>query len=46
MREAVGPDVDICLDINYNFKTEGAIAIGRALEPFDLFLVGDRQPGP
>ena len=37
MREAVGPDVDICLDINYNFKTEGAIAIGRALEPFDLF---------
>ena len=37
MRDAVGPDVDICLDINYNFKTEGAIAIGRALEPFDLF---------
>ena len=37
MREAVGPDIDICLDINYNFKTEGAIAIGRALEPFDLF---------
>ena len=37
MREAVGPDIDICLDINYNFKTEGAIAIGRALEQFDLF---------
>ena len=37
MRSAVGPDVDICLDINYNFKTEGAIAIGRALEPFELF---------
>ena len=37
MRDAVGPDVDICLDINYNFKTEGAIAIGRALEPYDLF---------
>ena len=37
MRRAVGPDIDICLDINYNFKTEGAIAIGRALEPFDLF---------
>ena len=37
MRSAVGPDVDICLDVNYNFKTEGAIAIGRALEPFDLF---------
>ena len=37
MRQAVGPDIDICLDINYNFKTEGAIAIGRALEPYDLF---------
>lgn len=37
MREAVGPDVDICLDINYNFKTEGAIAIGKALEEFNLF---------
>ncbi len=37
MRQAVGPDIDICLDINYNFKTEGAINIGRALEPFDLF---------
>ena len=37
MREAVGPDIDICLDINFNFKTEGAIAIGRVLEPYDLF---------
>ena len=37
MRDAVGPDVDICLDINYNFKTDGAISIGRALEPYDLF---------
>jgi L-alanine-DL-glutamate epimerase-like enolase superfamily enzyme len=37
MRDAVGPDIDICLDINYNFKTQGAIAIGKALEPFDLF---------
>ncbi|HCV28545.1 MAG TPA: mandelate racemase/muconate lactonizing enzyme family protein [Dehalococcoidia bacterium] len=37
MRQAVGPDIDILLDINYNFKTEGAIAIGRALEEFDLF---------
>ena len=37
MREAVGPDIDICLDINFNFKTEGAIAIGKILEPYDLF---------
>mgnify|MGYP000624361412 CR=1 FL=1 len=37
MREAVGPDIDILLDINYNFKTEGAIAIGRALEEYELY---------
>ena len=37
MRDAVGPDIDICLDINYNFKTEGAIAVGKILEPYDLF---------
>ncbi len=37
MREAVGPDIDILLDINFNFKTEGAIRLARALEPYDLF---------
>ena len=37
MREAVGPGIGICLDINYNFKTQGAIAIARALEPYKLF---------
>jgi len=36
MRKAVGPDVDIALDINFNFKTEGAIRIARALEPYRL----------
>jgi L-alanine-DL-glutamate epimerase-like enolase superfamily enzyme len=37
MRDAVGPDIGICLDINFNFKTQGAIAMARALEPFDLY---------
>lgn len=37
MREAVGPDVEILLDINFNFKTEGAIRLAQALEPYDLF---------
>lgn len=36
LRDAVGPDVDIALDINANFRTEGAIRIARALEQFDL----------
>jgi galactonate dehydratase len=37
MREAVGPDVDICLDVNVNFKPVEAIRLGRALEPYNLF---------
>jgi len=37
VREAVGPDVGICLDINVNFKPSEAIRVGRALEPYDLF---------
>jgi L-alanine-DL-glutamate epimerase-like enolase superfamily enzyme len=37
MRDAVGPEIDICLDINYNFKTEGAIRVARALEPYKLY---------
>ena len=35
-REAVGPHVDICLDLNFNFKTEACIRIARELEPYDL----------
>ena len=35
-REAVGPDVDINLDLNFNFKTEGCMRIAKVLEPFDL----------
>lgn len=37
MREAIGPRIGICLDINFNFKTQGAIALARALERFNLF---------
>ena len=35
-REAVGTDVDICLDLNFNFKTEGCLRIAKAVEPFNL----------
>ena len=35
-RNAVGPQVDICLDLNFNFRTEGNIRMARALEPFNL----------
>jgi galactonate dehydratase len=35
-RETVGKSVDIILDLNFNFKTEGYIKIGQILEPFNL----------
>ncbi len=36
LREAVGPDVDINLDLNFNFKPEACRRIARVLEPFNL----------
>ena len=35
-RDAVGPGVGICLDLNYNFRTEGVLRIAKLLEPFDM----------
>ncbi len=35
-REAVGPEVGINLDLNFNFRTEACTRIARLLEPFDL----------
>ncbi len=38
-REGTGPDMDILVDLNFNFKTEGFLKVARALEPFDVFWV-------
>ena len=35
-REAVGDKIDIALDLNWKFKTEGFIRIAQALEPYNL----------
>lgn len=35
-RQALGNGVDLILDLNFNFKTEGYVRIARALEPFNL----------
>jgi len=35
-RKAVGNEVDICLDLNFNFKTEGFIQVARVVEPYNL----------
>ena len=38
-RQAVGPDVGIALDLNFNMKPEAAIRICRALASLDLMWV-------
>ena len=38
-REGAGPDVDILVDLNFNFKTEGFLKVARAIEPFDIFWI-------
>ena len=35
-RDAVGPDVDINLDLNFNFKPESCMRIAQVLERFEL----------
>ncbi|HEV3347239.1 MAG TPA: mandelate racemase/muconate lactonizing enzyme family protein [Methylomirabilota bacterium] len=35
-REAVGPKVGLCLDLNYNFRTEGVLRVAKLLEQFDM----------
>ena len=36
MREAVGPDVDIGVDVCEVFEAERAIRLAKAIEPYDL----------
>ena len=38
-RQGAGKDVDVLLDLNFNFKTEGFLKVARAIEPFDIFWV-------
>jgi L-alanine-DL-glutamate epimerase-like enolase superfamily enzyme len=35
-REALGPDIDIALDVAFRFKLGGAIKLAQALEPYNL----------
>jgi galactonate dehydratase len=38
-RKAVGPNCDLALDLNFNFKTDGYARIAKALEPYNLMWV-------
>lgn len=38
-RDGTGPNIDILVDLNFNFKTEGFLKMARAMESYDLFWV-------
>jgi galactonate dehydratase len=38
-REGAGPDMDILVDLNFNFKTEGFLKVAKTIEPFDISWV-------
>lgn len=38
-REGAGAGMDILVDLNFNYKTEGFLKLARAMEPFNLFWV-------
>ncbi|MDX1541162.1 MAG: mandelate racemase/muconate lactonizing enzyme family protein [Geminicoccaceae bacterium] len=35
-RDGAGNEVDLLLDLNFNFKTEGYLQVARAIEPYEL----------
>ncbi len=35
-RQGAGPEMNLHLDVNYHFKTEGFLQVARAVEPYDL----------
>jgi len=38
-RDGAGPEVEILLDLNFNFRTEGYLRLVEALAPLDLFWI-------
>jgi galactonate dehydratase len=38
-RQGAGTAMDILVDLNFNYKTEGFLKVARAMEPYDLFWV-------
>jgi L-alanine-DL-glutamate epimerase-like enolase superfamily enzyme len=46
IRDAVGPDFDINLDLNFHFKPEACMRIARALEPCNLHWLEIDNPDP
>ena len=39
LRDGAGSEMDILVDLNFNFKTTGFLQMARSMEPYDLFWV-------
>ena len=46
IRDAVGPNFDINLDLNFHFKPEACMRIARVLEPYNLHWLEIDNPDP
>ncbi|MDP6707623.1 MAG: mandelate racemase/muconate lactonizing enzyme family protein [Alphaproteobacteria bacterium] len=44
MREALGPDVDIMIDVNMGWTADQAIQVGRKFEDYDLYWLEEPVP--
>jgi L-alanine-DL-glutamate epimerase-like enolase superfamily enzyme len=44
VREAVGPDIMVAMDLHWKFSVNDAIRLAQALEPFDLLWLEDPVP--
>ena len=44
IREAIGPDVDLAIDLHGRYDTASGIRIARAMEPFDLLWLEEPVP--
>jgi L-alanine-DL-glutamate epimerase-like enolase superfamily enzyme len=44
MREALGPDIDIMIDVNQGWTADVAIDVGRKLEPYDVYWLEEPVP--
>jgi len=44
IREALGPDIDIMIDVNQGWTADVAIAMGRKFEPYDIYWLEEPVP--
>jgi len=44
MRDALGPDIDIMIDVNQGWSADVAIAMGRKFEPYDIYWLDEPVP--